>query len=130
MRALVYGTDGLVFQMVNWVKSGSGTLLVIGASELPVLLARPNLFYLTKHSNFMEGDMSLTHDTHLEVRPLMVEDAPTCDQIILTLPRQFWARRWTTDVCSGGADQRGMGGCLRWGCRWLFDGAASWCHDR
>lgn len=33
--------------------------------------------------------MSLIHDTHLEVRPLAVEDAPTCDQIILTLPRHF-----------------------------------------
>jgi GNAT superfamily N-acetyltransferase len=33
--------------------------------------------------------MSVTHVTHLEVRPLAVGDAPTCDQIILTLPRHF-----------------------------------------
>jgi hypothetical protein len=33
--------------------------------------------------------MSITHSTHLEVRPLTVEDAPTCDQIILSLPRHF-----------------------------------------
>lgn len=33
--------------------------------------------------------MSVTHVTHLEVRPLAVGGAPTCDQIILTLPRHF-----------------------------------------
>lgn len=33
--------------------------------------------------------MALAHGTHLEVRPLTVADAPTCDQIILTLPRHF-----------------------------------------
>lgn len=33
--------------------------------------------------------MSATHSTHVEVRPLTIEDAPTCDQIILTLPRYF-----------------------------------------
>lgn len=33
--------------------------------------------------------MSLTHNTPLQVRPLTVEDAPICDQIILTLPRHF-----------------------------------------
>jgi GNAT superfamily N-acetyltransferase len=37
----------------------------------------------------MEGEMSVTHSTHLEVRPLTVGDASTCDQIILTLPRHF-----------------------------------------
>jgi GNAT superfamily N-acetyltransferase len=33
--------------------------------------------------------MSVTHSTHLEVRPLAIGDAPTCDQIILSLPRHF-----------------------------------------
>ena len=33
--------------------------------------------------------MSVTHSTHLEVRPLTIEDAPICDQIILSLPRHF-----------------------------------------
>lgn len=33
--------------------------------------------------------MSATHRVPVEVRPLLIEDAPTCDQIILTLPRHF-----------------------------------------
>ena len=33
--------------------------------------------------------MSFTHNTQIEVRSLSVADAPTCDQIILTLPRHF-----------------------------------------
>src|SRR5579883_2172685 len=33
--------------------------------------------------------MSITRVTHLEIRPLTIEDAPACDQIILTLPRYF-----------------------------------------
>jgi len=33
--------------------------------------------------------MSETPDTHLEVRPLAIEDAPSCDQIMLSLPRHF-----------------------------------------
>ncbi|MBE3560008.1 MAG: GNAT family N-acetyltransferase [Ktedonobacteraceae bacterium] len=33
--------------------------------------------------------MSFTHHTQIEVRPLTIADAPTCDQIILTLPRHF-----------------------------------------
>src|SRR5215469_3948902 len=47
------------------------------------------MVYWEKHSDLMEAEMSLTDDTPLEVRPLTVEDAPTCDQIILTLPRHF-----------------------------------------
>jgi GNAT superfamily N-acetyltransferase len=47
------------------------------------------MVYLEKHSDLMEGETLFTHGTHLEVRPLTVEDAPTCDQIILTLPRHF-----------------------------------------
>src|SRR5262249_34851762 len=71
------------------LKPGSGTLLVIEALKLPVPRVRPGMVYLEKHSDLMEGEMSLTHGTPLEVRPLTVEDAPTCDQIILTLPRHF-----------------------------------------
>lgn len=33
--------------------------------------------------------MPIIHIAHLEVRPLTVRDAPTCDQIILSLPRHF-----------------------------------------
>lgn len=33
--------------------------------------------------------MSMTQRMQLEVRSLLIEDAPTCDQIILTLPRHF-----------------------------------------
>lgn len=33
--------------------------------------------------------MSFSHNTQIEVRPLAVADALTCDQIILTLPRHF-----------------------------------------
>jgi GNAT superfamily N-acetyltransferase len=35
------------------------------------------------------GEMSFAQDTGLEVRPLTVEDAPVCDQIILSLPHHF-----------------------------------------
>ncbi|HLI07807.1 MAG TPA: GNAT family N-acetyltransferase [Ktedonobacteraceae bacterium] len=33
--------------------------------------------------------MSFIQDTRLEVRPLTIEDAPACDQIILSLPHHF-----------------------------------------
>ncbi|MBO0777453.1 MAG: GNAT family N-acetyltransferase [Ktedonobacteraceae bacterium] len=33
--------------------------------------------------------MSFAQDSRLEVRPLIVNDAETCDQIVLTLPRHF-----------------------------------------
>src|SRR5215469_14135745 len=47
------------------------------------------MVYWEKHSDLMEAEMSLTDDTPLEMRPLLVEDAPACDQILLTLPRHF-----------------------------------------
>lgn len=37
----------------------------------------------------MEREMAITRNMHLEVRPLTVGDASTCDQILLTLPRHF-----------------------------------------
>jgi GNAT superfamily N-acetyltransferase len=43
-----------------------------------------------KHYNKrLEKFMSSAHHMHVEVRPLTVEDAPICDQIILSLPRHF-----------------------------------------
>jgi GNAT superfamily N-acetyltransferase len=62
---------------------------VIEVPKFPVSLALHGVLYLAKHYELMEGEMSVTHGMHLEVRPLTVGDAPNCDQIILTLPHHF-----------------------------------------
>ena len=74
---------------MDYPPHGSGALLVIEALKFPVPRVQPGMVYWEKHSDLMEAEMSLTHSTPLAVRPLTVEDAHTCDQIILTLPRHF-----------------------------------------
>jgi GNAT superfamily N-acetyltransferase len=47
------------------------------------------LFHVKHHSSLLGGHMSFIQDSRLEVRPLTIEDASACDQIILSLPRYF-----------------------------------------